>query len=55
MRRAITIILAATILSCASARNKKVAKFKELTKDVCRDNPHEVRLAQTLYIEIVRN
>ena len=53
--RAIIILLAAMMLSCASAKTKKLAKFKEVTKDICRDNPHEVRLAQTLYIEIVRN
>ena len=53
--RIITILLAALMMSCASARSKKIAKFKEITKDVCIDNPHEVYLAQTLYIEIVKN
>ena len=34
-------------------QNKMV--FKELTKDVCRDNPHEIFLAQNLYKEMVLN
>lgn len=55
MRAIITTILVATMLSCASARNEKIAKYKEITKDICRDNPHEVELAQVLYLEIVRN
>lgn len=41
------------MMSCASARNKKLAKYKEITKDVCIDNPNEVRLAQALYVEMV--
>lgn len=47
--RIITILLAATMLSCASARKQKIAEYKELTKDICKDNKHEVRLAQILY------
>ena len=47
------IILAATILSCASAREKSLTRFKEITKDVCIDNPHEVKLAQILFNEMV--
>jgi len=53
--RLLIIILAATMLSCASARSEKLAKFKKITKDICRDNPHEVKLAQVLYNEIVNN
>ena len=51
--RIITILLVATMLSCASARETNLNKFKELTKDVCIDNPHEVKLAQILYNKIV--
>jgi hypothetical protein len=51
--RAITILLVATMMSCASARETNLKRFKELTKDVCVDNPHEVKLAQILYNEIV--
>lgn len=51
----ITMILAATMLSCASAREQKIAEYKELTKDICIDNPHEIKLAQQLYISYVRN
>jgi hypothetical protein len=51
--RLITILLVATMMSCASAREKNLVRFKELTKDVCIDNPHEVKLAQILYNEIV--
>jgi hypothetical protein len=49
----IVIILVATMISCASAREKNLTRFKELTKDVCVDNIHEVKLAQILYNEIV--
>ena len=47
------VLLVATLMSCASAREKSLTRFKELTKDVCIDNPHEVKLAQILYNEIV--
>ena len=38
--------------SCASAREKNLTRFKELTKDVCVDNAHEVKLAQILFNEM---
>ena len=53
--RIILILLVATTVSCASARKTRVAEYKEITKDVCLDNPHEVKLAQQLYISYVRN
>lgn len=46
-------MLVATMISCASAREKSLTRFKEITKDVCVDNAHEVKLAQILYNEIV--
>ncbi len=46
-------MLVATMMSCASAREENLKRFKELTKDVCVDNPHEVKLAQILYNEVV--
>ena len=49
----IVILLVATIMSCASARKEKIKKFKEITKDVCIENPNEAKLAQILYNEIV--
>lgn len=33
----------------------KQERFKELTYDIDCDNPREVRLAQTLYIEMMNN
>jgi len=53
--RAILIIVAATMVSCATVRQKKIAEFREATKDICIDNPHEVKLAQILYIQMVNN
>ena len=53
--RVLIVILAATMLGCASARKTRVAEFRELTKDICRDNPNEVRLAQHFYITYVNN
>lgn len=41
--------------SCASIKHtEKLAEFKEITKDICVDNPHEVKLAQVLYLKYVR-
>tara|TARA_R110002072_G_scaffold214592_1_gene371794 strand:+ start:215 stop:382 length:168 start_codon:yes stop_codon:yes gene_type:complete len=51
--RVIIILLVATMMSCASAREKSLTRFKEITKDVCIDNPHEVKLAQILFNEMV--
>jgi len=51
--RVIIILLVATLMSCASAREKNLTRFKEITKDVCIDNSHEVKLAQILFNEMV--
>ncbi len=42
------LALAVTLGSCAS-QNTMMTEYKELTKNVCLDNPHEVALAQHLY------
>ena len=47
------LILAALMVSCATQREINLERFKYVTKDVCIDNPHEVKLAQILYNEIV--
>jgi hypothetical protein len=47
--RILIILVAVATLGCASAREAKIAEYKKLTKDICRDNNHEVRLAQILY------
>lgn len=41
-------VLVVALGSCAS-QNKMMTEYKEMTKDVCVDNPHEVVLAQYLY------
>jgi len=42
--------------SCASINHsKKLAEYKEITKNICVDNEHEVELAQVLYLKYVRN
>ena len=53
--RIVIIILVAAMSSCASVRTERIAEFKEITKDVCLDNPKEVLLAQHLYKEMVVN
>ena len=53
--RIILILLVATLMGCASAKKTRLAEYKQLTKDICKDNPHEIRLAQQLYISYVRN
>ena len=42
------------MMSCASVRKQRIAEYRELTKDICKDNKHEVRLAQILYNEMIR-
>lgn len=40
-------------MGCASARDKQITEYKEITKDICIDNPHEVKLAQELFTKMV--
>jgi len=47
------MILVAAMSSCASARTKRIADFRELTKDICIESPNEIFLAQALYREMV--
>lgn len=51
--RVLLMILVAAMSSCASVRSERIAEFKEITKDVCLDNPNEVLLAQHLYKQMV--
>ena len=46
------ILIAVLVTGCASAKQTKMEEYRVLTQDVCRDNPHEVRLAQLLYNEM---
>ena len=48
MKMIITIALVVTLGSCAS-QNTMMTEYRELTKNVCVDNEHEVLLAQHLY------
>jgi hypothetical protein len=51
--RLIIILLVAMMMSCASARNERLIKYREMTEDICVDNQNEVLLAQKLYITYV--
>ncbi len=51
--RILIMILAATMLSCASARETRIKKYQVMTKDICLDNPNEIKLAQRLYVTYV--
>lgn len=44
--------MAVLVMGCASAKKLKMEKYRLATEDVCRDNPHEVLLAQLLYLEM---
>ena len=44
-----------TIVSCATTREAKIKKFKELTKDMHIETKEETRLVQLLYLNIVNN
>jgi hypothetical protein len=48
----VIVILALVLTSCASAKKIKMEQYRIATEDICRDNPHEVLLAQLLYNEI---
>ena len=52
MRTIIAIALVVTLnVGCAS-QNKMMTEYKNITKDISRDNPKEVILAQHLYNEM---
>jgi len=59
MKKIIIASALLTIMACASAKQtnyqNKISIFKEKTKDVCVDNPNEVKLAQNLYLQIFKN
>lgn len=44
-----------TVISCATTREAKIKKFKELTKDMHIETKEETRLVQLLYLNIVNN
>lgn len=46
------------LAGCTSQKimtEQKIAEYQIITKDICRENPHEVRLAQVLYNEMISN
>ena len=45
----IIIAVSVTMMTACASQNTMMAEYKELTKNVCKDNPHEVVLAQHLY------
>jgi hypothetical protein len=54
MRTIIVILLMATTSCAVAKREKRLNEFKELTKDICTENRHEVELAQILYVKYVK-
>ena len=57
MKKKIIILTGSILLTaCGGIRPQliklKRSQFKEMTKDICVENPHEVYLAQVLYNEI---
>lgn len=51
----VTIALAAAAASCTAVKKTQISEFKEITKDISTDNAEAVRLAQFLYLEMVKN
>ena len=41
------------MMSCASARDERLIKYRDMTKGICVDNPNEILLAQKLYLTYV--
>ena len=51
--RILIMMIVAMMMSCASARNERLIKYREMTQDICVDNQNEILLAQKLYITYV--
>ena len=47
--KTIIIAVSVTMMTACASQNTMMTEYKELTKNVCTDNPHEVVLAQHLY------
>lgn len=52
--------IALAMVSCGTQQAltitiEKKERFKEYTKDICINHPHEVKLAQALYIEMIKS
>ena len=49
MRTILISVLVASLMASCKTQATFYSEYKKLTEDVCRDNPHEVVLAQYLY------
>ncbi len=60
MKKVIIILTGSMLLTACGGIQPQLMKvkrsqFKELTKDICVENPQEVYLAQVLYNEMFKN
>tara|TARA_B100000085_G_scaffold163885_1_gene149017 strand:- start:24703 stop:24888 length:186 start_codon:yes stop_codon:yes gene_type:complete len=58
MKKICILVVTLTMMGCGGIQPQlmklKQSQFKEMTKDICVDNPHEVYLAQVLYNEMFK-
>jgi len=51
----VSVVLAALIMSCGTTRKARISEFKELTKDMCIKTHDEAKIAQVLYLKMIKN
>ena len=53
MKKLISVFALVILTGCSAARDIKYAEYREITRNVCIDNQHEVLLAQHLYLHML--
>ena len=51
----VSVVLAALMMSCGTTRKARISEFKELTKDMRIKTHDEAKIAQVLYLKMIKN
>jgi hypothetical protein len=51
----VNFVLAALMMSCGTTRKARLSEFKELTKDMRIKTHDEAKIAQVLYLKMIKN
>ena len=51
----VSFVLAALMMSCGTTRKARISEFKELTKDMRIKTHDEAKIAQVLYLKMIKN
>ena len=51
----VSVVLAASVMSCGTTREARISEFKELTKDMRIKTHDEAKIAQVLYLKMIKN